>query len=531
MSREVFTHAQNHTEKLHEFLLTGARLTPEKPAIMEFVDNEMGFLSYRQLERRAESYATVLGELGLDVGDRVLLETDTSPSAVAALLACSSLGLPFVPVSPETPTKRLLSIVESVTPALYLRAAVDNRREGIPESIGTGRFGPEGLTIERAPVVGTPVRQEVTPADPAYMVFTSGTTGKPKGVVMSHRAILAFWRGMAGHGIVGPESRVASTAPFQFDFSLLDIGLALGSGATVVPVPRSLLRWPRRFVRFLRETEATQVNGAPSIWRGALRREADELGALGEQIRGVLFSGEPFPLPEVRQLQELLPHARIVNCFGSTESVAASFTDVPRPVPEDLTQLSIGFAHRGAELMLLDEENRAITEPGVVGHLHLRSDSLFTGYWNDPQATAKALVRDPLNPATGQTVFRTGDLGHRGEGGELYFDGRADSQVKIRGNRVELTEVERRVAEFPEVTAASAVLLPVEGADPVLAVFVTLTDGAELDEVELGAFCMEDLPDYMAPQQIHVLDEIPVNANGKVDRPALVERMNGQLQS
>lgn len=530
MSREVFTHAQNHAEKLHEFLLAGARLTPEKPAVMEFVDNEVGLLSYRQLERRTESYATVLGELGLDIGDRVLLETDTSPSAIAALLACSCLGLPFVPVSPETPTKRLLSIMESVSPSLYLRA-VDSRREGVPEGMGTGRFGPEGLTVERAPAPRTPVRQESTAADPAYMVFTSGTTGRPKGVVMSHRAILSFYRGMLGHGIVAPESRVASTAPFQFDFSLLDIGLALGSGATVVPVPRALLRWPRRFVRFLRETGATQVNGAPSIWRGALRREAEELGALGDQIRGVLFSGEPFPLPEVRRLQELLPHARIVNCFGSTESVAASFTDVPRPVPHGLTQLPIGFAHRGAEMMLLDEENRAITEPGVVGHIHLRSSSLFTGYWGDPEATAKALVPDPLNPLTGQTVFRTGDLGHRGEGGELYFDGRADSQVKIRGNRVELTEVERRVAEFAGVTAASAVLLPVEGTDPVLAVFVTLADGAELDEVELGAFCMEELPDYMAPQQIHVLDEIPVNANGKVDRPALVERMSAQLRS
>ncbi|MDT0615644.1 D-alanine--poly(phosphoribitol) ligase [Streptomyces lancefieldiae] len=529
MSREVFTHAQNHTEKLHEFLLAGSRLTPEKPAVMEFVDNETGFLSYRQLEHRAESYAAVLAELGLDIGDRVLLETDTSPSAVAALLACSSLGLPFVPVSPETPTRRLLSIVESVRPALYLKA-VDSRREGVPDDMGTGRFGPEGLVVERAPTPRTPVRQEVTAADPAYMVFTSGTTGRPKGVVMSHRAILSFYRGMLGHGIAGPESRVASTAPFQFDFSLLDIGLALGSGATLVPVPRALLRWPRRFVRFLRETEATQVNGAPSIWRGALRSEAEELGTLGDRIHGVLFSGEPFPLPEVRRLQELLPHARIVNCFGSTESVAASFTDVPRPVPDGLTQLPIGFAHRGAEMMLLDEENRAITEPGVVGHIHLRSSSLFTGYWGDPEATARALVPDPLSPLTGQTVFRTGDLGHRGEGGELYFDGRADSQVKIRGNRVELTEVERRVAEFAGVAAASAVLLPVEGADPMLAVFVTLADGAELDKVELGAFCMEELPDYMAPQQIHVLGEIPVNANGKVDRPALVERMSARLR-
>lgn len=528
MSREVFTLAQNPVERLHEFLLVGARLTPDKPAVVEFSGTEPGIISYRQLACRAEEYAVVLRDLGLDIGDRVVLESDTSASAIAALLACSSLGLPFVPVTPETPAKRLLSVVDTVSPALYLQAD-GGRREGIPESVGTGRFGPGGLVIERAPRPGPGFRREVAPADPAYMVFTSGSTGRPKGVVMSHRAILSFYRGMLSQGIVGPESRVASTAPFQFDFSLLDIGLALGSGATVVPVPRALLRWPRRFVRFLRDSEATQVNGAPSIWRGALRHEREELAVLGDRIEGVLFSGEPFPLPEVRALQEALPLARIVNCFGSTESVAASFTNVPRPVPEGLTKLSIGRAHPGAEMMLLDEAGVPVTEPGVTGHIHLRSGSLFTGYWGDPEATARALVADPTNPLTGQTVFRTGDLGHRGADGELYFDGRADSQVKIRGNRVELTEVERRVAEFTGVAAASAVLLPVEGADPVLAVFVELSPGAEFDEMELGAFCLEELPDYMAPQRIHVLDALPLNQNGKVDRPALVELLSREL--
>ncbi|MFE4608752.1 AMP-binding protein [Streptomyces niveus] len=526
MSRHVFTHAQNSIERLHEFLLVGARLTPDKPAVVEFAGNEVGTISYRQLERRVEECVTTLGDLGLDMGDRVVLESDTSAAAIATFLACSSLGLPFVPVSPETPAQRLLSIIDSVRPALYLQTT-EGRRDGIPEHVGTGRFGPSGVTVERAPAPRRAHRREIVSADPAYMVFTSGTTGTAKGVVMSHRGILAFYRGMLQHGIVAPESRVATTAPLQFDFSLLDIGLALGSGATVVPVPRSLLRWPRRFLRFLADTEATQVNGAPSIWRAALRHEPHQLGELGDRIRGVLFSGEPFPLHELRRLQELLPAARIVNCFGSTESIASSFTDAPRPVPEDQKQLSIGFAHPGAEMMLLDDDHRPIDEPGVTGHIYLRSSALFTAYWNDPEATARALVPDPVTPETGQVVFRTGDLAHRGEGGELYFDGRADSQVKIRGNRVELAEVERRVAEFTGVDAASAVLLPKKDADPVLVVFVVLAPGEKsVDEMELGAFCMEYLPDYMAPQEIHVVAELPVTPNGKVDRNALLKSVS-----
>ncbi|MFD8801888.1 AMP-binding protein [Streptomyces atroolivaceus] len=526
MGREIFMRGHNWTERLHEFLLLGAKLTPEKPAVVEYQGNETGFLSYRQLQDRVVGYAKTLDELGLDVGDRVILEADTSASSIAAFLACSSRGLPFVPVSPETPAKRLQSILDTIRPSFYLQAD-DGRRDGIPEQVGTGRFGGSGVTIERAAAPRVRHRREIVGADPAYVVFTSGTTGRPKGVVMSHRGILAFYRGMLQHGIVGPESRVATTAPLQFDFSLLDIGLALGSGATIAPVPRSLLRWPRRFVKFLRDAEVTQVNGAPSIWRPVLRHEPAQLAELGEQIRGVLYSGESFPLPELRHLQELLPEARIVNCYGSTESIACSFTDVPRPLPEDMERMSIGFAHPGAEMTLLDDDGAPVTEPGADGQIHLRSSSLFTAYWGDPAATDQALVLDPGAPESGQTVFRTGDIATRGENGELYLVGRADSMVKIRGNRVELGEVERKAAEFAGVASVSAVLIPKEGADPVLALFVVLTPeaqkGGPFDEMGLCAFCMEDLPGYMAPQEIHVLDELPVTPNGKIDRPALRE--------
>ncbi|WP_431358541.1 AMP-binding protein [Streptomyces atroolivaceus] len=526
MGREIFMRGHNWTERLHEFLLLGAKLTPEKPAVVEYQGNETGFLSYRQLQDRVVGYAKTLDELGLDVGDRVILEADTSASSIAAFLACSSRGLPFVPVSPETPAKRLQSILDTIRPSFYLQAD-DGRRDGIPKQVGTGRFGGSGVTIERAAAPRVRHRREIVGADPAYVVFTSGTTGRPKGVVMSHRGILAFYRGMLQHGIVGPESRVATTAPLQFDFSLLDIGLALGSGATIAPVPRSLLRWPRRFVKFLRDAEVTQVNGAPSIWRPVLRHEPAQLAELGEQIRGVLYSGESFPLPELRHLQELLPEARIVNCYGSTESIACSFTDVPRPLPEDMERMSIGFAHPGAEMTLLDDDGAPVTEPGADGQIHLRSSSLFTAYWGDPAATDQALVLDPGAPESGQTVFRTGDIATRGEKGELYLVGRADSMVKIRGNRVELGEVERKAAEFAGVASVSAVLIPKEGADPVLALFVVLTPeaqkGGPFDEMGLCAFCMEDLPGYMAPQEIHVLDELPVTFNGKIDRPALRE--------
>lgn len=512
-------------QRIHEFLLAEGRSAPERPAVVEAgPDGTFTVLTYEQLEWRMSLYAIALDKLGLDIGDRVILETDNSASAVAMLLACSSLGLTFIPVSPEVPTPRLLSIIESAEPALHLQTT-DGHRDAIPDQVGTARFGPDGVMVERRPLPRIRHRREAVSTDAAYMIFTSGTTGRPKGVVMSHRGVLSFYRGMLQRAIVSPEDRVATTSPLQFDFSLLDIGLTLGTGATLVPVPRGLLSWPRRLLLFLTEIGATQVNGVPSIWRAALRHEPDGVAALADQIRGVLFSGEAFPLPELRQLQSLLPNTRVVNCFGPTEAMAFSLTDVPNPLPDDQHSLSIGSAYPGAEMLLIDEDGNPIHEPGVTGEIYLRGPSLFTGYWDDPEATRKALVPDPIDRRSGQLVYRSSDLAYYGKNGELYFVGRADLQVKIRGNRVELGEIERRLLEHPDVTAAAVTVRPREGADPVLSAYVVLAPETEpFDRTVLSNFCKQTLPAYMIPRQVDVLDALPVTANGKTDRRALAER-------
>lgn len=508
-------------ERIHEFMLAAARTAPDSPAAWEAGDDGTHrVLSYRQLERRAHDYAVTLDSLGLDIGDRVILESDNSASAVAALLACSMLGLTFIPVSPDVPTPRLLAIAATAEPALHLQT-VRGVREGVPESIGTARFGPEGVVVERAPVPRTRHRREPVSTDAAYMIFTSGTTGRPKGVVMSHRGVLSFYRGMLRHSIVTAQDRLATTSPLQFDFALLDIGLALGSGAQLIPVPRELMHWPRRLLRFLADTGATQVDGVPSIWRPLLRHEPKGLAALAGQVRGVLFSGEAFPLPELRQLQSLLPQVRVVNCFGPTEAMAFSLTDVPSPLPEGIDKLSIGFAYPGAEMLLIDEDGRPVEEPGAVGEIHLRGPSLFTGYWDDPEATRSVLVPDPLNPRSGQLVYKSSDLAYRGESGRLYFVGRSDLQVKMRGNRVELGEIERRLVEFPGVEAAAVVVRPRPGEDPELYAYVVPARDFDARPVAVSAFCKETLPDYMVPRKVELIPALPLTPNGKTDRRAL----------
>jgi amino acid adenylation domain-containing protein len=509
-------------ERLHEFLLQHAAARPGHAAVIERdADGELHTTTYGQLRERAEAYAEALAGLGIDIGQRVVVDSDTSASAIAMLIACSMRGLTYIPVSPETPTPRVRSVAAAGGAVLHLQPLHGQREELSPE-LGTGRFGPDSLHVSRRPAVAVTGRTAATPTDPAYIVFTSGTTGRPKGVVMSHRAVLSFFRGMLAHDIVGPDDRVATTSPLQFDFSLLDVGLALGSGATVLPVPRAFLRWPRRFLTFLAETGATQVNGVPSIWRPALRHEPDQLASL-HKLRGVLYSGEPFPLPELRQLRKLRSGLRIVNCYGSTESIACSFTDVPDPVPDSGGGVPIGPAHPGAELLLLDEDRRPVLGADVVGELYLRSPALFSGYWDDPVTTAEVLVPDPVEPRTGQLVYRTGDLAVRGEDGLFSYRSRADSQVKIRGNRVELGEVERRLLDLPGVGAATVLVPPRPDGEPMLCAFLAVAPEVALTEARISAFCKETLPDYMIPSEVHLLAEIPVTVNGKVDKATLLE--------
>jgi amino acid adenylation domain-containing protein len=531
VSSSVFSISEHQVaERLDEFMLAAAKVTPDRPAVVEQGDDGLLVtLTYRQLERLVHSYAFALDELGLHIGDRVVIEANTSGRAIAMFLACSSLGLTFIPVSPEVPLQRLLTIIRSAEAAFHMQPI--NGRRNVPPDLPTGRFGRHGLVVGRAPKPRTRHRREIVATDAAYMIFTSGTTGRPKGVVMSHRGVIAFYRGMLAHGIITSDARVATTSPLQCDFALLDIGLALGTGATLLAVPREAVRWPRRLLGFLRQSGATQVNGVPTIWRPVLRHEAAALADL-DQIRGVLFSGENFPLSELRQLQRALPMVRIVNCFGPTESMAFSLTDVPNPLPASTKRLSIGFAYRGAEMMLINEHEQPIDQPNVVGEIYMRGPSLFNGYWDDPEATHKALVPDPINPRSGQLVYRSGDMAYRGEPGELYFCGRTDSQVKIRGNRVELGEVEQRLVEFPGISAAVAFVRRRSGQDGELSAFVVLEPGmADFDEATLSAFCRETMPDYMVPRDVRVLAELPVTTNGKTDRAALAAETSSTGES
>lgn len=505
---------------LHQLLLARAAAQPDRLAIVSVA----GRWTYGELLDAALADAAALRALGLRAGDRVVCELAPSRGAAALVCALSMTGLVYVPVSPETPRARIDEIVARTEARLHVRAAPP-AAAAAPAPPGPLPGWLEGERLRAAPVgAGGPAAAErVLDTDLAYLIFTSGTTGRPKGIMMTHGAAATFLRALVEHCGLTPDDRVGSVAPLSFDFSLLDLACALGSGATLVLVPPLLPHHPPAFVDFLLQHGVTQMSGVPSIWRAALAGGLDQLSRLAGRLRHIFYAGEAFSVQDVRRLQAALPAIRIINCFGHSESIACSFRDLEHPLDPDHTRVPFAQAHRGVELLLLDEQQRPVERPGEVGELYLRGPSLFSGYWGDPQATAEALIPHPLRPLGGERVFRSGDLASRAPGGDFYFEGRRDLQVKIGGNRIELEEIERCLAAHPAVDAV-CVAKAGSGLDAKLVAFVAAHAAGEGLVAELRPLCARALPRYMMPSVFQLVAELPLTLNGKVDRHALVRR-------
>jgi acyl-CoA synthetase (AMP-forming)/AMP-acid ligase II len=421
--------------RLYDCLAATGRTSPDAPAVVEYAgEGAVRLVTYGQLQQQVDHTAAALTAAELGPGDRVMVESETSAPAVALFLACSQLGLLCVPVTPGTARHRFAGMVDAVQPDLYLRAGGVALRTIAPPA-GTGRFGPAGVIVERPPrrPPGWTGRRSSLETDPASVVFTSGALGPTAGVVMSHRSLAALQDSLAACDLVAGDDRVFTTARFGSADCFTDICLALGGGAAIVPVPPALLHWPGSLLRHLETSGATVASGPASVWQRVLcqvRRPARL-----DRLRTVLLRDREFPLLELHRLRTMVTRARVIHCYGHAESPVCGLTDVPRPLPENVRRLPVGTVRPGVEMMVVDENEQPIDDCGVVGELYLRSPMLFTAYWGDPGATSEALVPDPVNRRSGQTVLRTGDLACLGEDGQLYLHGRSrgDSRQPVSG--------------------------------------------------------------------------------------------------
>jgi amino acid adenylation domain-containing protein len=519
---------------LDDILRHQARRSPAKTAV---ICGEAR-LTYGELDRASSNLDRRLRELGVKPGDRVGLLCARNLAAVVALFAVLKRRAAYVPLDPTGPIGRSLQICKScgiehlvagAPQARKLAAApeVDELRRHIRHVVVVERRPDrEARTSESGEEVGIAPPGDADPDETlAYILFTSGSTGEPKGVMVSHRAALSFAEWAADYVGLGHQDRCANHAPLLFDLSTFEIFATMLAGGTVVIVPPALSAFPDELVRYIGEQEITVWYSVPSVWLDLLGRpglgDLDDLGCL----RTIIYAGEPFPPDRLRVLMHRLPRCTIYNFFGPTETNVCAAHRLPRPPDPDAVEVPIGQLCSGFSGLLLDESGRPVAR-GEIGELYVTGPSTMLGYWGMPAETTKVFCLPPglEHDLEAGRYYRTGDFVRQGSDDLLYFVGRRDTQVKIHGFRVELGEVEAALCSLPGVDEACALTTLAATVENELVAFVT-SGGGEVDIVAVLAGLRQRLPGYKIPRRIYGMERLPRTPTGKIDRRRLAEEL------
>jgi amino acid adenylation domain-containing protein len=482
-------------------------------------------MTYAELEAASNRLARLLVDQGVRPGDRVCLVQPKAPAAIVSMLATLKAGAVYVPLDPDSPAARARLVLEAADPALVLAAAaaqplLDGMATTAPVGCVDGRLGGARFGAgDEAGYSAEPLPGTTRPEDPAHLLFTSGSTGIPKGVVITHAMVDAFLNWALPYFGTMPGDRISGHPPLHFDLSTFDIYGTLSAGAELHLVPPGFAL-PAQLAAFIRDSELTQWFSVPSTFALMARFNlpADHDFPALERI---IWCGEVLPTPVLAHWMRRVPHPSYTNLYGPTEATIASSYHTVHEIPADESEpIPIGRACAGEDLVVLDEERRPVA-PGEIGEVCIAGAGLSPGYWRDEAKTSAAFVRD----RDGRRVYRTGDLGRTDEDGVLHFLGRLDSQIKSRGYRIELGEIESALATVPGVAESAVVGLPTDGFEgTAICCAFAARPGAQLTPAGLRTVLAASLPSYMLPSRWLELADLPKNVNGKVDRRALRER-------
>lgn len=491
-----------------DYLDNSIRKYPEKVAVMDPGKS----LSYQEL-------GEVTDRIGMAVAARVgsqkrpvVILMDKTADAFCALWGVLKSGNIYVPLDVHAPSERTAKILKVIDPALLI---ADEEGEKRLEELGEAE---RGVTFAQlcsfdGRVNLAALRRNMIDTDPAYIICTSGSTGIPKGVVISHRSIMDFTE-EASHVMEFSSKEVfANQAPFYFDASVPDIYCTVRNGATLHIIPHSLYRFPIRLLEYLRDHRVNAIFWVPS----ALIVVAN-LKALGEVdvtcLKKIMFCGEVMPVKQLNMWKKHVPEAVYVNYYGPSETTYAStYYRIDREFSNEET-LPIGRAAYNTGVLVLDGDREAA--PGEIGELCIRGSGVALGYYNNPEKTAEAFVQNPLAPYYRDIMYRTGDLVRVNEAGEIEYVGRKDFQIKHMGYRIELGEIEHAGMGIEGVSRVCC--LYNTRRQTILLIYEGTPDKAQVKEA-----LKEKLPDYMVPGDIRQVDAMPMNANNKVDRVLLRE--------
>jgi amino acid adenylation domain-containing protein len=469
-------------------------------------------LSYRELQRRASQVARRLRQLGVRPNTLVAVVMEKGWEQVVAVLGVLGAGAAYVPIDAGLPPERLRHLIAHAEADLALTQSRLDARLAWPD--GVRRVVVDGAELDE--VDDAPLEPVQRPEDLAYVIYTSGSTGLPKGVMIDHRGAVNTIHDINCRFGVGPDDRVLALSSLSFDLSVWDVFGVLGAGGAVVMPDASGTRDPARWADLVRRHEVTIWNSVPALMELFAEYLCDLTAPAPNALRLVMMSGDWIPITLPDQIRRVAPDARLISLGGATEASIWSILYPIERVDPAWPSIPYGRSMVNQTFHVLSEA-MAPCPVWVPGELYIGGIGLAKGYWRDREKTDARFV---THPRTGERLYRTGDLGRYLPDGNIEFLGREDFQVKIQGHRIELGEIEAALLQYPPIRSAVVAAVGEQRGLKRLVAYV-VAEGTAVESAELRRFLEDKLPAYMVPTAYVMLPELPLTANGKVDRQAL----------
>ncbi|MBR6271652.1 MAG: amino acid adenylation domain-containing protein [Lachnospiraceae bacterium] len=497
-----------------EYLEQTAPRVPDKIAYA----NENEGVTFSQVYDHARAIGSYLLSQGL-YREPVVVFMAKHPNSIIAFYGTIYAGCYYVPIDEEMPKHRIGLIFDSLKP----RAVIcDDVTEPVVRE-----FDYQGSVYKYADICDGPidgpalarVRDAQLDIDPIYIVFTSGSTGVPKGVVACHRSVIDYIEQLSAVLKVDEDTVSGNQTPLYFDACLKELYPTLKFGATAYLIPKNLFMFPIKLVEFLNEKKINTICWVVSaLTMISAFKTFDKVKP--EYLRTIAFGSEVFPIKQYNLWKETLPQTRFINLYGPTEATGMScYYECDRLFAEDEV-IPIGRPFHNTQILLLTDDGKEAA-PGETGEICIRGTAVTLGYYHNPEKTVEAFVQNPLNDAYPEIIYRTGDLGRYNERGELIFLSRKDYQIKHMGHRIELGEIEAIVNMHDEIKSACCIFDDVKKK-------IVLYYVGNIDTRDMVLFLKEKLPRYMIPNVVNVLESMPHTANGKIDRNYLKKLYIGE---
>ena len=492
-----------------------AKRLPNKLALQDISGN----ITYQ--EYRSKSLAIAYKIVELNKGEMkkpVVVYLEKGKEVLVSFMGVAYSGCFYSPIDTEMPQSRVDKILEVLKPEIVITTnKLKTNFEKFNFIVSSYIIYEETICSEEDETAVKPYTEKIIDTDLLYVLFTSGSTGVPKGVSICHRSVIDYTDWVTETFNITQKDTFGNQAPFYFDNSILDIYSCMKTGATLNIIPKKLFFQPVPLLEYIKYNKINTIFWVPSALIVVSKLKAFRNVDLSDTLKRVLFCGEVMPNKQLNIWRKFLPNVTYANLYGPTEITdACTYYIVDREFSDD-EPLPIGIPMSNTDILVLNDEDKLVTDD-EVGELCVRGTSLAMGYYNNPEKTRSAFVQNPLNKAVPEIIYRTGDLVRYNEYREIIYISRKDFQIKHLGHRIELGEIETAISSLEEVTLNCCLY---DEKNQKIVLFVD----AQVDRDYIKERIEKLVPEYMIPGKVIYLENMPINANGKIDRIKLKELM------